>query len=192
MRGLFICVVTCVLAACGFDRAGVQLGDDEPAADADPGAPDAGGRPPDAAPDASIDAPACGADPDLPPDAVCPPECTGGCQGGTCAIDCTGADACRQDNIVCPDGYTCSVSCSGDRACERATIECPAYFGCAISCETANACTDAEVRCGAGVCEATCSSGEGGGGPPEGGGGGVAPPTVTCGTSCACSGCFNG
>jgi hypothetical protein len=181
-------ILLCCLAACGFDRSGVEMQGDDVAADAAVAdEPDAGTTV--VTPDASIDAPACGADPTPPPDAVCPTECTGGCQGGTCAIDCTGGDACRQDTIVCPEGYSCAITCSGDRACERATIECPPHFGCAISCESPTACTDAEVRCGAGVCDATCSGGGGGG---LWGGEGVARPTVTCGDSCSCSSCASG
>jgi hypothetical protein len=187
MRGLSV-IVMCVLVACGFDRGGVQLGDDEPAADADPGTPDAVVLPPDATPEPPIDAAVCGADPTPPPDAICPPECTGGCQAGVCAIDCTGTDACRQDTITCPDGWSCAVTCSGDRACERARIQCPALYGCAVSCESSTACTDADVFCGTGACEATCSGGGDSSG-LFGGGGGVAAPTVRCGESCACAGC---
>ena len=178
-------------AACGFDRSGVA-GSDDPGADADPGEPDAEVTvtPPDAPPAPPIDAAVCGADPTPLPDAVCPPACTGGCDGGVCTIDCTGGDACRQDTLVCPPDYTCAITCSGDRACERAIIECPALYGCAIACESSTACTDAEVRCGGGACDATCSAGPGPGGDFWGGGGdSVARPQVQCGSSCSCNPC---
>lgn len=184
MRGPCSIVFACLLVACGFDRTGVQLGDDEVPVDGDPGTPDAG--PVAVPPDASIDAAVCGADPTPPPDAVCPPECTGGCHVGVCAIDCIGSDACRQDTITCPDGYSCAVTCSGDRACERANIQCPAVYGCAVSCESANACTDADVFCGPGACEATCG---GGGSSDLFGGGTAAAPDLECGESCACTAC---
>jgi hypothetical protein len=155
-------LLICLLAACGFDRSGVSLGDDELAVDASPGAdPDGGSTviPPDAAP-VAIDAPACGSDPTPPGDPACPAECTGGCQGAVCSIDCSGQETCRGDLLRCPDGFSCAITCAGDRACDGATIECPATYECAIECSGPEGCRGIDVNCGAGTCTLACGSGD--------------------------------
>ena len=173
MRVSFVAIA--VLAACGFDRSGVAM-DDDVAADAAPAIdPDAASTvvPPDAL--------VCGVDPADP--GPCPSECTGGCQGGVCTIECIGDQACRDDTLACPAGFSCAITCDGSDACRAATVTCPAEYGCAVDCVGSSACRDTVVQCGAGACAATC----GGGG--DFFGGGFDRPTLECGAACACDAC---
>lgn len=93
-------------------------------------------------------------DPVPPGMGACPPECTGGCEGGTCTIAC-GMNQCNA-GVVCPDGWPCVVDCSGDNSCNNTTIQC-GDSGCEIECAGINACLATTLTCGPQACSATCS-----------------------------------
>jgi hypothetical protein len=96
----------------------------------------------------------CPAEP-TPDGGACPAECSGGCNGGTCLIDC-GASSC--DGVTCPSGFTCDVDCAAG-SCDGATIDCPPEQACEILCEGAMNCRGLTVNCGGGPCLLTCSTG---------------------------------
>jgi hypothetical protein len=131
-------------------------------------------------------------------DPVCPAECTGGCDGATCIMDCTGTSNCQVDVINCPDGLNCRVECHGTSSCQFTEITCPATDGrCDIECDGLSACQFlevwggagetnidcsftstcqiGEVTCGSGPCHATCP------------GAGASMEVHDCGSSCDCS-----
>jgi len=194
----------------GSDDAAMDAGPesiDAAAADAGPGGLDA--APTDAPPldtgstdDAGgLDA-GCGVDP-LPPGAgTCPVECTGGCGGGVCTIECLSTSSCEGLSIVCPAAYACTLVCGGRNACRSASVACPADYACTIECQTEEdvcramdvycgsascamqcgssgdskgGCDGAIVHCGRGACSASCERGT--------------EPTLICGSACSCSPC---
>jgi len=128
-------------------------------------------------------------------DADCPAACTGGCDGGTCTIDCTSA-VCPSP-ITCPEDYACRIQCEGTDACDTTDIMCPADETCTVECIAGvDACGDVALHCGAGSCTmecgeatcigavmlcgsnpctATCSAGT--------------APELQCGPSCECTPC---
>lgn len=102
--------------------------------------------------------PTCGVDM-IPPGGPCPPECTGGCSGATCTIDCASSGACDHVDIVCPPDFACEVICDGADACDDATIECPPDYGCQVSCSGGHdACGDIQLDCGDGTCTLDCEA----------------------------------
>ena len=63
------------------------------------------------------------------------------------------------------------------QSCKSATINCSNDGPCSMACSNANqACQSAVLTCGGNACAATCA------GPND-------PPTVTCGSACACTAC---
>ncbi|MEM9454363.1 MAG: hypothetical protein AAGF11_09300 [Myxococcota bacterium] len=98
---------------------------------------------------------ACGTGPD-PVGGGCPPACDRCTPDHRCLVDCSGAEACYQDTLTCPDGFTCQITCSGDSACKQSTIRCSSEDRCEVSCAGDQACQDTEIRCGDGVCDVTC------------------------------------
>ncbi len=86
----------------------------------------------------------CGTNKPAPGSMMCPAACTGGCNGTTCTIDCTGPangkGKCEGNNVTinCPAGYDCFVDCSGDDGCQDATINCPAEHKCTVNCANPN------------------------------------------------------
>jgi hypothetical protein len=116
----------------------------------------------EAASDASSDAAVCPYNPD-PTSAACPAECTGGCAGGVCNIDCSGTTPetkCGDHNwfdfstpqkfdrryvgpaVRCPDGMPCKITCGPSGCRGKATTgmlfrEPQAVFRCPsdASCE---------------------------------------------------------
>lgn len=138
----------------------------------------------------------CATMPDAP-GGGCPAECTGGCQGNICTIDCSGNGApCDGSNIVCPTNFDCVVVCNGIDACDSGTIACPPDHSCTVICGGGNdACGDQVITCGAGSCRVDCAADACQGANVMCGGGpcsaacGMPAPTVTCGAACACAGC---
>lgn len=142
--------------------------------------------------------PACGSAPVPPGAAVCPTECTGGCDAETCAIDCVGLMACDGDDILCPPGFACVVTCDGLDACDTGSVTCPDDYACQLICDgvdgcgdltfecgdgpcsiecrdTPASCTGAVVNCGGNDCTATCT--------------GTSSPELDCGSGCSCTVC---
>jgi hypothetical protein len=148
----------------------------------------------------------CGDKP-LSTETGCPAECTGGCNGGRCVIDCSTAQACKWDDLTCPAGMPCRVLCTGNESCKDAHIICPAEHACDVDCnggatQGIDSCDRARIDCSAtGACELTCGNAHGacagttqlncGGNACSAtcAGGSNAPPDVKCGESCDCSPC---
>jgi hypothetical protein len=144
--------------------------------------------------------PECEPDPEPTPGGQCSPDCTNGCAGDVCEIECIGDAACETQTLSCAPEMPCVITCDGPDACDEAIIECPPDFACDLTCQGGvdacgtvqydcgdgscslqcigdpEACLELEMTCGAGECTATCDPG-------------ATPPTVTCGSSCACAGC---
>jgi len=100
----------------------------------------------------------CGAD--TPPIGVlCPPTCTGGCDRGTCVINCLGAQICREAVRSCPAGFACRIQCLGEQSCERASFTCPPLHRCELDCQETAACKEARFACSSGSCQITCGDG---------------------------------
>lgn len=140
----------------------------------------------------------CGNDP-TPPGGTCPPECTGGCSGDVCIIDCSAPSSCESMDITCPPNFACDVQCTGDSSCDSASIHCAPNYACTVTCESADSCSYAaiycsvsapcelqcsgpvssctftEQNCGLESCEATCTGGQ--------------FPDTYCGSACSCSEC---
>jgi hypothetical protein len=115
--------------------------------------------------------PECEPDPEPTPGGRCSPDCTNGCAGDVCEIECIGDAACETQTLSCAPEMPCVITCDGPDACDEAII------ACSLQCTgDPEACLELEMTCGAGECTATCD--------PE-----STPPTVTCGSSCACAGC---
>jgi hypothetical protein len=109
--------------------------------------------------------------------------CTGGCDGGTCAVECDGHNSkavCSSSRVVCPPGRPCKVSCSavstcqlativcpsdapcqvlcnGDSTCEQTTIQCPTSAACTVLCGGSSSCSGGAMRCGNGPCLTQCT-----------------------------------
>jgi hypothetical protein len=136
----------------------------------------------------------CGATP-TPPAASCPAECTGGCAAGICYIDCNLAGSCQGVTVTCPAGLACEVQCGASLSCAGATIVCADKYACHVVCN--GDCANAHVQCGTGSCALVCGSGQKCSGTALSCGvnhcqatcGTGAQPTVTCGSSCACTTC---
>lgn len=81
----------------------------------------------------------------------CPTACNGGCAGGVCRIDCSGAGDC-----ICPPGMPCRAECAYG---ECAKVDCSAATDCEILCSPTfgTACTG-DVRCGSGNCTVKCGN----------------------------------
>ncbi|MFT4625609.1 MAG: hypothetical protein ACI8PZ_004277 [Myxococcota bacterium] len=92
------------------------------------------------------------------PPGLCPPACTGGCDGATCRIDCSRISACQTDRLICPEGLNCEVACNGMSSCQDAEIQCPSEGTCDISCGDTSACQSATIRGGSGGLALTCSA----------------------------------
>jgi cysteine-rich repeat protein len=153
------CLDTCVEASCGDGavRAGVEECDgvlDTTCADF--GEPGGGAR---CGANCIVDSSGCACGNSTPPvGAECPPDCNGGCDGGTCTLDCVGDDACRELSLACPAGWDCVVRCDGGNACLDAAISC-GHESCALQCSGNSACRNARVTCGSGTCAVTCGDG---------------------------------
>ncbi len=154
------CLDTCVAASCGdgFVQAGVEdcegtVGDATCEALGEPG----GGITCDDA--CTLDASTCACGNDrVPVGGTCPPECTGGCDGTTCTIECFGNGACDDESVACPPGWDCDVVCSGNGACDGATIACTDN-ACTIGCSGNWGCRNARIECGEGTCAVDCGNG---------------------------------
>lgn len=143
----------------------------------------------------------CPAEPVPPGNATnCPSECTGGCLGSVCMIDCIGDGSCDTTDIVCPADFDCLIRCHGIDACDSGSITCPADYGCWIECAGGNdACGSQDVTCGAGACTIDCEPDTCNGANVSCGAGpcasvcdGVAPadiPSIDCTDACSCSAC---
>lgn len=140
----------------------------------------------------------CNNDP-APPGGSCPAQCTGGCPGNVCIIDCSSPSSCEQMTIDCPPGFACDVQCTGDSSCAEAAVNCPGNFSCSVSCDSVDSCSQATITCpvsapcdllcsgppsscsatlqvcGLGNCQATCTGGQ--------------SVTTDCGAACSCSRC---
>ncbi len=196
-RGAWL--VLLLAAGCGSDPAGDDV-IDAPTIDGNQGANDSGG-----AFDAGIDSafgeadasPNCPDDPVAPGSNTCPGECTGGCAGNVCTIDCRGDGTCDGDTIDCPPEYDCLILCEGVDACDTGTVNCPPLYGCTLSCSGGiDACGDQQINCGAGPCVVECGTDTCQGamvncteGPCTAACTGQPPPTVNCGNSCSCTEC---
>ena len=138
---------------------------------------------------------ACGTSPP-PTGGACPAACTGGCQNGTCNIDCTSNSSCDNTTLSCPEGFACNVLCDHPSACVGSTVLCPseqactaqclkgcsgldlvcgAVGACEIECGNGSACNNVSVSCGGNACTASCS--------------GNTKPTLTGPNSCDLSAC---
>lgn len=138
---------------------------------------------------------ACGTSPP-PTGGACPAACTGGCQNGTCNIDCTAASSCDNTTLSCPEGFACNVLCDHNSACVGSTVLCPseqactaqclkgcsgldlvcgAAGACEIECGAGSACSNVSVSCGGNACTASCS--------------GNTKPTLTGPNSCDLTAC---
>ena len=154
------CLDTCMAASCGdgFVQAGVEdcdgtVGDETCEALGEPG----GGLA--CATDCTIDASGCACgNSQAPLGGMCPVECTGGCDGTTCTIDCAGNSACEGDPVACPAGWDCVIDCDGSNACRGAMLACTGN-ACTVECNSNFACRDAQVQCGEGTCAVTCLNG---------------------------------
>ena len=67
------------------------------------------------------------------PALTCGPECTGGCDGNRCLIDCTEPFECVGDTIECPIGMECSLWCA-PQACLGGTLSCADGQECELVC----------------------------------------------------------
>ena len=93
-----------------------------------------------------------------------PPECTGGCSNGTCAIECLSA-VCDGSTIVCPAGVDCFVDYDGTGT--GTTIYCPDGYACTLQC-SASVVDPPDLECGTssgctnncGIAPTECSVGQ--------------------------------
>jgi hypothetical protein len=95
-------------------------------------------------------------DPIDPPGGMCPSECTGGCQGTTCMIDC-GNNGCPDAMSTCPTGFDCEARCSGGGDCNDMTLTCPPQASCLLRCDSINGCMNVTLVCGDGPCALDCN-----------------------------------
>ncbi len=84
---------------------------------------------------------------------ACPSQCTGGCSGGVCAIDCDARDACEGKVVQCPSGLACEFRC---KDCFRSTLVCDSEEECRLVASDTSA--GAKLVCGNGACLTTCSN----------------------------------
>jgi hypothetical protein len=96
------------------------------------------------------------ADDQVPTGVFCPLQCTGGCERGTCVINCLGAQVCREAAIACPERFACRIRCQGEQSCERANFSCAALHRCELDCQQAAACKEARLACSSGSCQISC------------------------------------
>jgi hypothetical protein len=113
----------------------------------------------------------------------CPSNCTGGCDGGTCAVECDGHSSkavCSDSRVVCPSGRPCKISCdgvgtcqiatilcpsdapcqvlcNGESTCQQTTIQCPTSAACTVLCGGTSSCSEGAMRCGNGPCVTKCT-----------------------------------
>jgi hypothetical protein len=129
------------------------------------------------------------------PPVACPPQCTGGCEGLLCIVDCNRTSHCPSDPIECPDGMDCRVGC-GDSACQEATIvfpndgagevvcwgasscqgmsvSCSSGAPCTLICAGVSSCQGSNTYCGTGACTVRCEAY-------------ATEARVDCGESCCC------
>jgi len=157
------CLDTCAAAACGdgFVHEGVEACDGVDFGTASchglgqPGGALACGETCTIVTDGCV----CGTD-QPPTGTECPAECTGGCVGTTCIIDCASIGACEGAAIVCPSGWDCLVHCQANSGCRNATIAC-VETSCDVVCAGVNACQNAVTTCGSGLCNVSCGNGPG-------------------------------
>jgi hypothetical protein len=113
-----------------------------------------------------------------PPGGACPAECSGGCAGAICTIDCDGG-GCPDAMSACPAGFDCVAQCNSNGECNGLTLTCPAAASCTLVCNGNNGCMGATLVCADGPCEMVC------GGNPSTCDGAV----LQCGSGrCTCSG----
>lgn len=87
----------------------------------------------------------------------CPSQCNGGCDDGTCHVDCLEDGDCQGDVVLCPAGWPCAIYCAGEHSCSgNATfIDC-GDNDCVVECEGNSSCQQAQVVCGDGACVLEC------------------------------------
>ena len=130
-------------------------------------------------------------------DATCPASCDR-CEGGQCVFECSTQDACKELELVCPEGWGCKVECAAQAACPKAIVTCSSSYDCDVECGEIDACKEMQVRCGDGNCNVscavdkacektrvTCGTGQCGAeclGP-------MGAPMLECGPACSCKPC---
>jgi hypothetical protein len=107
---------------------------------------------------------------------VCPNNCTGGCENGTCKVvpgpdgavptcaagmpcevECFHEESCA-NGVQCGDATTCQVSCTGTRSC-MAGISCGSARSCSLVCTGTGAC--GAIRCtDSDECRLLCTGGD--------------------------------
>ncbi len=90
-----------------------------------------------------------------PPRASCPRQCTGGCKGSLCRVDCSAEGSCY-DGLECAPGMDCEVTC-GPRACGK-YLDCKKATSCTFRCNGPGACSGS-IDGGTGPCNVRCRTG---------------------------------
>ncbi len=85
----------------------------------------------------------------------CPQQCTGGCKGSVCRVDCAAEGSC-QNGLECAPGMDCEVTC-GARACEK-YLYCRHATSCTFLCNGPGACSGS-IEGGMGPCKVLCTKG---------------------------------
>jgi hypothetical protein len=133
----------------------------------------------------------------VPAGGECPAACSGGCDEGTCIIECQ-SDACAALPIACPPGWSCRVRCTAAGACLDAAIHCPEGYSCDVECSGLSGCRNARVSCNGGPCSLSCSDDARvcdaaqlhcNTGACSASCGGASLPETVCGEACSCLGC---
>lgn len=156
MRSRRVFLVTSVIAvtACGLTAVGefVDPGRTPPEA-----GPDGPFLLPDGAPvDGGADVVVVDADA-ADPQAACLAVCdAGGCDAGTCVIECNDAAApCTTSAAVkCPPGVPCAVQCGAPAAC-KVLVDCAQASRCDIDCTGEDSC-EGPIVCAGSDCHVTC------------------------------------
>lgn len=153
VRSRRVFFVTSVLAvtACGLSAVGEFV-------DGTRSTPEAGADGPFLLPDgATADAAADGDADAGDPQALCLEVCdAGGCDAGTCVIECNDAAApcTTTDAVKCPPGVPCSVQCGAVAAC-KVLVDCAQASRCEIACTGTDSC-EGPIVCAGSDCHVTC------------------------------------
>lgn len=173
-RRVFLASSVVALAACGLSAVGEAVRGNVSDGGVDGALPDIEPLPVrDATADQFVD-----------PDAVaqCASVCdAGGCDAGTCVIDCSQPGACGAGAVKCPPGVPCAVECGGKAAC-AAGIDCTQASSCSIACNGETSCAGS-VACSGSSCTVACN------GAGTTCAAGVACDAGTCNIACAKDDC---